>query len=166
MPYQTNGINYQDPGFSPYGAPYNYPNQLGYPFMQSYPQVQQPMSQPQTYSNQPSNPVPVRGRVIKTETDISPRDVPMDGFASYFPADDGSCIYVKFWDKDGKIQTQKFVPEVSGTSDPASSTSFEDEMRQGMADIKKLLSRQNYKPKYRKPANNQTSHDGSKNDAD
>lgn len=166
MPYQTNGVNYQDPGFTPYGSPYTYQSQPSYPFAPSYPQVQSPMSQPPTYSNQTSNPFPVRGRAIKSETDISPRDVPMDGYASYFPADDGSCIYVKFWDKDGKIQTQKFVPEANGTADSTEGTSFEDEMRQGMADIKKLLSRQNYKSRYHKPNNGQTSHDGSKNDAD
>lgn len=158
MPYQTNGVNYPSPGFSPYQAPFisPYNPQISIPYS-AYGQVQPPSVQPTNYQTQVSNASsPVRGRFIKSETEITPSDVPMDGYASYFPSEDGSCIYVKFWDKDGKIQTRTFVPNVTDNPDTPNAPSFEDEMRQGMADIKKLLSQRPASgySKYRKSSDN------------
>lgn len=128
MSYPLNGVNYPSPGYTPY---YPYPAQPTYPFTPTYTPVRQPNVSPTTYDSTPQvgTSAPVRGRMVKVDTDISPSDVPMDGFSSYFPAEDGSCIYVKHWDKDGKIQTTKFVPVPNDTSEFVPTASFEDEMR-------------------------------------
>lgn len=153
MPYQPNGVNYPNTGWNQYP----YQTTPGYPFTPYYTPVQQPNAQPASYSGmQTGNPAPVRGRVVKTDAEITPSDVPMDGYASLFPTQDYSCIYVKQWDKDGKIQTTKFVPAQTDASDFTPTASFEDEMRSELADIKRMLSqRNNYKPKYHKPNNSQ-----------
>lgn len=153
MPFQTTGVNYNVPPTAPTYPTY-FPNytQPNYPYSPTtYPPVQQPNVAPTTYgTNTPGTLAPVRGRMVKSDTDISPSDVPMDGFASYFPAEDGSCIYVKHWDSNGKIQTMKFVPAPAEGSDFVPTASFEDEMRRRMDRIEKLLSqRKNYnKQKY------------------
>ena len=151
MPYQpaATGVNYPSPGYNPY---YSYPIQPTYPFAPTYTPVRQPNVTPTTYdATQVGTSAPVRGRIVKVDTDISPSDVPMDGFSSYFPAEDGSCIYVKHWDKDGKIQTTKFVPVPNDTSDFVPTASFEDEMRERMDTLENLLRQRNtYKPKYQK----------------
>lgn len=164
MPYQTNGVNYNTPGYTPpYYNPATAPTYpYTYPFTPSYTPVQQPNVTPTTYgTSTPGTSAPVRGRTVKADTDISPSDVPMDGFSSYFPAEDGSCIYVKHWDKDGKIQTTKFVPVPADTSDFVPTASFEDEMRERMGKIEKLLTkRNNYKPKYHKQNSQQVTKEG------
>lgn len=163
MPYQINGVNYTNPDYNPYPAnpslPYTYPT---YPFTPSYTPVQQPNVAQTTYgTSTPGTSAPVRGRMVKADTDISPSDVPMDGFSSYFPAEDGSCIYVKHWDKDGKIQTTKFVPVPSDASDFTSSASFEDEMRERFDNLERLLKqRNNHKQKYCKQPTNQSPKEG------
>ena len=146
---QTTGANCPYPGYNPYNP---YPIQPTYPFTPTYTPVRQPNVSPTTYdAPQVGTSAPVRGRIVKVDTDISPSDVPMDGFSSYFPAEDGSCIYVKHWDKDGKIQTTKFVPASNDTSDFVPTASFEDEMRERMDTLENLLrQRNNYKPKYQK----------------
>lgn len=76
-----------------------------------YPTTQYPYgTSPTTTSAQTINPL-LRGRVISSESDVTPSDVPMDGSASYFPARDGSCIFSKSWNADGTISTRRFVPE-------------------------------------------------------
>ena len=146
---QTTGANCPYPGYNPYNP---YPIQPTYPFTPTYTPVRQPNVSPTTYDvTQVGTSAPVRGRIVKVDTDISPSDVPMDGFSSYFPAEDGSCIYVKHWDKDGKIQTTKFVPVPTDTSDFVPTASFEDEMRERMDTLENLLRQRNtYKPKYQK----------------
>lgn len=146
---QTTGANCPYPGYNPYNP---YPIQPTYPFTPTYTPVRQPNVTPTTYdATQVGTSAPVRGRIVKVDTDISPSDVPMDGFSSYFPAEDGSCIYVKHWDKDGKIQTTKFVPVPNDTSDFVPTASFEDEMRERMDTLENLLRQRNtYKPKYQK----------------
>lgn len=174
MPFQTTGVNYNMPPTTPtYPAyPTYFPNytQPTYPYSPTTcPPAQQLNQQlnvaPTTYgTNMSATLAPVRGRMVKSDTDISPSDVPMDGFASYFPAEDGSCIYVKHWDSNGKIQTMKFVPAPAEGSDFVPTASFEDEMRDWMSRIDKTLSqRNNYKPRYHKQ-NQQTQTEGG-NDA-
>lgn len=152
MPYQTNGVNYPNPGWNQY----QYQPAPTYPFTPYYTPVQQPNAQPMNYNAHVANPAPVRGRVVKTDSEITPSDIPMDGYASLFPAEDYSCIYVKRWDKDGKIQTTKFIPVQTDAPDSNSTASFEDEMRSELADIKRMIAqRNNYKPKYHKSGNSQ-----------
>lgn len=142
MPYQSNGMNYPSPGWSPY---YNSsPYQPSYPTPQynPVPQMQPQMPQQPQYTNQaqpPFIPVQIHGHTIKDEnTEIAPNDIPMDGTVSLFPTEDYSCIFAKHWNKDGKITTTKFVP-VPIDEDYTPTPGFEDEMRARMDELKELI---------------------------
>lgn len=159
MAYQSNGIEYATPGFTPYQTPYTQPTIPSYnPYMPSYTPVQQPNAMPTTYGRpNTGNSAPVRGRMVKSDTDISPSDVPMDGFSSYFPAEDGSCIYVKMWDNNGKIQTRKYIPAPDDISEFAAAPTFENEMRERFDNLENLIRSQFRKPKYYNDKKNNTS---------
>lgn len=98
MPMQTTGPTYNT-GFNPYTQMYP-----------TYPQFQ-PM---QTY-NQPNQSVnrTIFGRVINSENDITPNEVPMDGSISLFPLADYSKIFAKQWSQDGTIKTTVFSMDPS-----------------------------------------------------
>lgn len=66
--------------------------------------------QPQTYQNrQPS----MVGRIVTDINVVTPQEVPMNGGVGIFPIQDGSCIYVKSWTTDGRIQTNRYVKEAT-----------------------------------------------------
>lgn len=105
--YGTNGYYgpYQ-PGtmYPSYPAPYQ-GNQMGYtpfqPMTAQQQNVQQPQPQPQL--------VQISGRMVNSADDILPSEVQMDGRNYYFPSADGSCIYVKSWNKNGELTMVKYV---------------------------------------------------------
>ena len=89
-----------------------YQNQYGQP-VQNNPYASQTQAMPrQTY---------LKGRVVNSDTDIRPNEVPMDGTASFFPRADGQVIYVKWWGNNGLIEGRTFVPSQETTVDDASS---------------------------------------------
>lgn len=106
------------PNYSPYGYnPYNgymVPN-----YNQNYGAVSPnygaaPMQAPNNYQmNRPMQnaPVGLNGKPIQRPEEITPNDVMMDGSISYFPAQDGSCIYAKSWNQNGSIDTIRYIPE-------------------------------------------------------
>ena len=53
--------------------------------------------------------VQISGRMVNSADDILPNEVQMDGRNYYFPSFDGSCIYVKTWNKNGKLDMVKYV---------------------------------------------------------
>ena len=63
--------------------------------------VQQTQPQPQVLQ--------ISGRMVNSADDILPNEVQMDGRNYYFPSFDGSCIYVKAWNKNGKLDMVKYV---------------------------------------------------------
>lgn len=63
--------------------------------------------------NRYPTPSTLPGRQISSIDEIMPNDVPMDGSVSFFPVRDGSCVYAKFWNRQGTIDTIKFVPAVA-----------------------------------------------------
>lgn len=104
--YGTNGFN----GFyGPYGQPMTIPsypepyqgNLNGYTPFQPMTVQQQTQPQPQI--------VRISGRMVNSADDILPNEVQMDGRNYYFPSFDGSCIYVKTWNKNGKLDMVKYV---------------------------------------------------------
>lgn len=66
----------------------------------------------------PFAPMTIPGRVVRTEGEITPNEVPMDGSVSLFPAADYSCITAKSWQPDGTIATVRYVPEAVPEEDP------------------------------------------------
>lgn len=105
-----------------YGNPYSYgysgTGQLygGNQVNPYYGQVNQPYQYGQTNNYQntlPQQPASIRGRVVNSDQDIMPNEVPMDGNLILFPLSDYSCIYAKQWDRNGNgIITVKYVPEI------------------------------------------------------
>lgn len=94
-----------------YSGPYNgnvLNPQYGYPYgtMQTMPNTQ-----PNNRMNQPQR-IQINGRLVNSDNEITPQEIPMDGSVSLFPAADYSCIYAKSWTANGTIQTVKFIPAV------------------------------------------------------
>lgn len=161
MAYQANGMNYPNTGWNPYSVP--------------QPPSYQPMYQPQysagvpaytppTYTpsqNQVYTPKPINGHTVKSDTDIVPNDVPMDGSVSLFPLEDYSCIFAKMWGKDGKITTTKFVP-VPADEDYTPTPGFEDEMRARMDELKELIQKRGGK-QYHQNVQNRRKQEGDQN---
>lgn len=87
-----------------YPAPYQ-GNPNGYtpfqPMTAQQQNIQQTQPQPQI--------VQISGRMVNSADDILPNEVQMDGRNYYFPSFDGSCIYVKTWNKNGKLDMVKYV---------------------------------------------------------
>lgn len=72
---------------------------------QMFPQVQTPMPLPtQTIRSG------LVGRMINSVNEMTPSDVPMDGTLGVFPLQDGSAIYTKRWQSDGKIEQIEYRP--------------------------------------------------------
>lgn len=98
------------PNYNPYGYnPYN-----GYMVPNYNQSMVYPMQPPQNFQqNHPvqNTPVGLNGKPIQRPEEITPNDVMMDGSISYFPAQDGSCIYAKSWNQNGSIDTIRYVPE-------------------------------------------------------
>lgn len=105
--YGTNGYYgpYQ-PGtmYPSYPAPYQ-GNLNGYTPFQPTTVQQQNVQQPQPQSQV----LQISGRMVNSADDILPNEVLMDGRNYYFPSFDGSCIYVKAWNKNGKLDMVKYV---------------------------------------------------------
>lgn len=68
----------------------------------------QPVQQPQQPQQQRK---PLVGHYVASDSEILPSDIPMDGSMGIFPAQDGSCIYVRQIGGDFKMHQTKFVPE-------------------------------------------------------
>lgn len=144
MAFPNNTPNYSTPGFNPY-------MQNMFP---TYPQVQ-PM---QTY--QPSNPPVNRtafGRVVNSENDITPNEVPMDGSVSLFPLADYTKIFAKQWNPDGTIKTTVFVMEVP-QGESSRTPTFEEEVFRRFDSIEKKLNSRGgkYHKSYNNNGNSQT----------
>lgn len=81
------------------------------------------------------------GRQISSIDEIMPNDVPMDGSVSFFPVRDGSCVYAKFWNRQGTIDTIKFVPAVATSAENIENTQpdFAQEIIRRLDKIEKSL---------------------------
>ena len=147
MAMQTNGTNYNTPGFNPY-TPNFYPTY-------TYPQFQ-PM---QTYNSPSNHPVnrSIFGRIVTSENDITPNEVPMDGTVSLFPLADYSKIFAKQWNPDGTIKTTVFVMEVPQEESSRTPT-FEEEVFRRFDSIEKKLNSRGgkYHKSYNNNGNSQT----------
>lgn len=141
MAFPNNTPNYSNPGFNPY-TPTFYPTY-------TYPQIQPT----QTYTSPSNHPVnrSIFGRIVTSENDITPNEVPMDGTVSLFPLADYSKIFAKQWNPDGTIKTTVFVMEVPQEESSRTPT-FEEEVFRRFDSIEKKLNSRG--GKYHKSYNN------------
>lgn len=92
-----------------------YPTNCNSGFGYSYPSIPQIQSagnfmQPQ---QSPSYTRPmIIGKVVNRVEDVTPNDIPMDGSYGVFPLQDRSHIFLKRWNADGTISTEKYIKEV------------------------------------------------------
>lgn len=131
-----------------YEYPYN-------PYMSPYRNNFMTPSQPQAPNNFNQTPMQPQisilpGRLIKSIDEVTPQEVPMDGSISLFPQNDYSCIYAKFWTKDGNIQTVRFVPDnpPQNSSTQVSLESSLEQINKRFDKIEKMISKN--RP-YKKP---------------
>lgn len=68
---------------------------------------QQPNFQPSFQMPQQQG---INGRVVNNVDEIFPNEVPTNGSVAFFPNSNGSEIYAKAWNPDGKITTIRYVP--------------------------------------------------------
>lgn len=64
---------------------------------------------PQIYNPPVQQPSGISGRVVQTETDVAPNEVPNDNTVGYYPSADGKVIWAKTWNSYGGISTQEYV---------------------------------------------------------
>lgn len=110
------------PQQQPY-PPMLYPN-MGF-FPNSVPmfgQVQQPTVPSNTMPVQQTQQQPqfafVQGRVVESETDIKPNEIPMDGSVTFFPKSDYSVVFGKTWTENGTIRSMRYLLEQENPVQP------------------------------------------------
>lgn len=141
-------------------------NPMAMPYMVPQPGIayQQPVYNPPVQTMQqpvyrPSNVMGVQqaafsmipGRVINNVEDIRPNEVPNDGSVAVFPQNDGSCVYLKYFTGDGRINTIKFVAESSPDIPIGDGVNTNDgfaAINQRLDKIEKLISKRLYKKPY------------------
>lgn len=67
----------------------------------------------------------VYGRMVNSEADILPNQIPNDGSASYFPSSDGSKIYFRAWQQDGTIMKKTYILTEEPIAQPVNATCAE-----------------------------------------
>lgn len=80
----------------------------GASFSPYYPTAVLPQSQQSPSYARPM----IIGKVVNRVEEVTPNDIPMDGSYGIFPMQDRSMIFLKRWNADGTITTEKFVKEV------------------------------------------------------
>lgn len=97
--------------------PMLYPNPAFYPNsvpMFGQVQTQMPTSMPTfipAAQQQTQQPTFVQGRVVESEGDIKPNEIPMDGSVTFFPKSDYSVVFGKTWTENGTIRSMRYLLE-------------------------------------------------------
>lgn len=93
------------------------------------------------------------GRVINNPNEIRPNEVPMDGTPSVFLLNDASGVLVKWWNTDGQLCTQIFIPQMTELAGGASVGMPTDEFQKEVFDrFDKIEKKLNQRP-YQKNTN-------------
>lgn len=89
----------------------------------------------------------IPGRMVQSEQDIKPNDVPMDGSVALFPTSDMSCVYGKAWNGNGQIITVRYVPEQPQQADQTPQKDpFQEMVDSRLTAIEEALSKLTSKP--------------------
>lgn len=114
-----------------------YQNPYSMPFAAPYQQQQYTPAMP-TMAQMPVQQPGIAGHLVGSHEEIKPQDVPMNGSAAYFPAQDGSVIYAKAWNPNGSITTVRYVPEANQAQDDVQAPTLFDVIDQ-LSDIQDML---------------------------
>ena len=94
---------------------------------------QQEQFQPQQFMQQTQqNAVQMYGRIVPAQECIAPNEDPMDGNTAFFPKQDMSEIYAKYWGADGKIYTRLYKPVLD--ADPNNSPQTAEKTKFDLSD--------------------------------
>ena len=63
----------------------------------------------------------IYGRMVNSEADIFPNQIPNDGSAAYFPSTDGTKIYMRAWQKDGQVMRVSYSLDRQPQQQPSQS---------------------------------------------
>lgn len=78
-------------------------------------------------------------KIISTLDDITMADIPNDCTPAFFPVADGSAIYVKSWNNNGKVDTIKYIPEVLMQPEPQTETVSNEDVINKLNQIEKMI---------------------------
>lgn len=125
-------------------------------------QLQRQMSATQMNPQQPmmmEQGIP--GRLVDSEEEIKPNEVPMDGRASLFPKRDFSSIYAKAWNSNGTIQTIEYIPKIQDTQQSVEgavavpvSSDVNNQILERLDNIEKMLSNKTQVQQVNQKSNN------------
>ena len=95
-------------------GPVDQPNWNGGPRLNHNPQVMnnQTVGQP-NLANAMANQrpiIPIRGRIVTSEQDIVPAEIPMDGSICLFMTEDCKSVIAKQWNSNGVLQSIIYSP--------------------------------------------------------
>lgn len=102
--------------------------------------------------------IPLQGHAVQSEQDILPKDVPMDGSAGWFPAQNLQYVIMRRWNNQGMFDTILYVPyqpeqennQVS-TEQSASLNEFMAQINARFDKLEKAVARKPYYPRNNKP---------------
>lgn len=112
---------------------------------------------PQIPSGYPQQVAPkvtvIRGRIVTGPEEINPAETPMDGLPSVFPTNDGSYIFMKWWNAQGNLETRRYIldhpqhqiqPQQTQTpvvqqAGPASTPTGYDELQARMGNLEQMI---------------------------
>lgn len=106
-------MNY--PFYNPYQQPGTQPGIQGF---QQFPQSYQNFQPQPTVQQQVPTIQGLSGRVVQSEQEVAPNEVPNDNTLGYYPSADGSVIWAKTWNSTGGITTQEYVLKQSTQETP------------------------------------------------
>lgn len=101
-------------------GPVGQPNWNGGPRYNTGPQVK--LSE----AMKPQKPIiPINGRIVDSEQDIMPAEIPMDGSICLFMTSDCKSIIAKQWDSNGTLQSIIYEPSAPAPKEQSQNCSYE-----------------------------------------
>lgn len=135
-------------------GPVDQPNWNGGPRLNHSPQVMnnQAVGQP-NLANAMANQrpiIPIRGRIVTSEQDIVPAEIPMDGSICLFMTEDCKSVIAKQWNSNGVLQSIIYSPSSNeqAQSECQNGDSTE-ELKAQLDRIENMLKRQGHQNKSR-----------------
>lgn len=136
--FTNDGTQMQNPMYQSLGQnTYNQPIQNA-PFYQnvlSQANAQQPVQVPQQQQIVAPAVQGILGRIVTSQDEIMPNEIPMDGRTCLFPASDASYIVTKKWNSNGNLETRVYKPETPEIKSPPAN---EDTIKSIMARLDKM----------------------------
>ena len=135
-------------------GPVDQPNWNGGPRLNHNPQVMNnQVVGPPNLSNAMTNQqpiIPIRGRIVTSEQDIMPAEIPMDGSICLFMTEDCKSVIAKQWNSNGVLQSIIYSPSSNEQAQSECQNGDRTEELKAQLDrIENMLKRQGHQNKSR-----------------